>query len=198
MYHQFLWFTKFVTKFVTTFVTKFGESLNLSLNLSPNLSPNSSPNTLGNLPQALSALLRFGIIKGTIKRMDVNDAIKPNQLVFHGDKIEGCQFSGNVLDSIAERARKCTNPTKPRILFDFDHRWAENNYAICKNYWRMNSETFCNKIFFDINYSVPTKGIRCKHFCHSAFPIYICSGILGCINALRCYCDETKTLMNED
>ena len=58
--------------------------------------------------KAWSRVLRFGIIKGTIKRMDVNRAIQPKQLVFHGHKIEGCQFAGNVLDKIAERAKKCT------------------------------------------------------------------------------------------
>ena len=72
--------------------------------------------------KAWSAVLRFGLIKGTIKRMDIEEVIKPNQLVFLGHKIEGCQFAGNVLEKIAERAKKCTDPTKDKILFDYDHR----------------------------------------------------------------------------
>ena len=72
--------------------------------------------------KAWSAVLRFGLIKGTIKRMDIEEVIKPNQLVFLGHKIEGCQFAGNVLEKIAERAKKCTDPAKDRILFDYDHR----------------------------------------------------------------------------
>ena len=65
---------------------------------------------------------RFGLFKGTIKRMNVKDVIKPNQSVFLGHKIEGCQFAGNVNEKIAERAKKCTDPTKGRIIFDYDHR----------------------------------------------------------------------------
>ena len=72
--------------------------------------------------KAWSRVFRLGLIKGTIKRMDVNEAIKPNQLVFLGHKIEGCQFAGNVLEKIAERAKKCVDPEQPKIVFDYDHR----------------------------------------------------------------------------
>ena len=72
--------------------------------------------------KAWSAVLRFGILKGTIKRMDVKDVIKPDQLVFLGHKIDGCKFSSNILDKIAERAKKCTDPTRPRMLFNYDYR----------------------------------------------------------------------------
>ena len=72
--------------------------------------------------KAWSAVFKFGLFKGTIKRMNVKDVIKPYELVFLGHKIEGCQFAGNVEEKIAERAKKCTDPQKPRILFDYDHR----------------------------------------------------------------------------
>jgi len=119
--------------------------------------------------KAWSAVLRFGLIKGTIKRMDIEEVIKPSQLVFLGHKIEGCQFAGNVLEKIAERAKKCTDPTKDKILFDYDHR--------------MNCETFCNKIFFDLNNAKqgrPIKCIRC---------------FFGCLNTIRCC--KNKTLIQQ-
>jgi len=121
--------------------------------------------------KAWSAVFRFGIIKGTIKRMDVNDAIKPDQSVFLGHKIEGCQFAGNVLDKIAERAKMCTDPTQPKILFDYDHR--------------MNCETFCNKIFFDLNYAVMGNPIQCVRC------------FFWCINKIRCCCAENQTLIEQ-
>ena len=46
--------------------------------------------------------------------------IKPNQMVFLGHEIEGCQFAGNVKDKIVERAKACAE--KPSIVFDYDHR----------------------------------------------------------------------------
>ena len=48
-------------------------------------------------------------------------AIKPNQMVFLGHKIEGCQFAANVREKIAERALKCAE--KPSIVFDYDYRF---------------------------------------------------------------------------
>ena len=48
-------------------------------------------------------------------------AIKPNQMVFLGHKIEGCQFAANVREKIVERALKCAE--KPSIVFDYDYRW---------------------------------------------------------------------------
>ena len=47
-------------------------------------------------------------------------AIKPNQMVFPGHKIKGCQFAANVRERIAERALRCAK--KPSIVFDYDHR----------------------------------------------------------------------------
>ena len=47
-------------------------------------------------------------------------AIKPNQMVFLGHDIEGCQFAGNVKEKIVERAKACAE--KPSIVFDYDHR----------------------------------------------------------------------------
>jgi len=119
--------------------------------------------------KAWSALFRLGLLKGTILRMDVKDVIKPNQMVFLGHKIEGCQFAGNVQEKIAERAKKCTDPQKPSILFDYDHR--------------MNCETFCNKIFFDLSGTSqgnPRKCIKC---------------FFGCLNMIRC--SEKKTLIDQ-
>ena len=48
------------------------------------------------------------------------DAIKPDQQVFGGHKIEECQFSANVMEKIKERAIKCSE--KPSILFDYNYR----------------------------------------------------------------------------
>ena len=53
-------------------------------------------------------------------------AIKPNQMVFLGHKIEGCQFAANVRERIVERALKCAE--KPSIVFDYDYRLLSNFY----------------------------------------------------------------------
>ena len=76
-----------------------------------------------------------GVMKATIRRQEVlrvtkstdgeavirYGAIKPNQMVFLGHKIEGCQFAANVREKIVERALKCAE--KPSIVFDYDYRW---------------------------------------------------------------------------
>merc|ERR1712037_149126 len=124
----------------------------------------------------------MGIVKAKIRRQVLRvtkptdgelviryGAIKPNQMVFLGHKIEGCQFAANVREKIAERAKKCTDPQKPSILFDYDHR--------------MNCETFCNKIFFDLSGTSqgnPRKCIKC---------------FFGCLNMIRC--SEKKTLIDQ-
>ena len=46
--------------------------------------------------------------------------IKPNQMVFLGHDIDGCQFAGNIKEKIVERAKACAE--KPSIVFDYDHR----------------------------------------------------------------------------
>ena len=46
--------------------------------------------------------------------------IKPNQMVFLGHEIQGCQFAGNVKEKIVERAKACAE--SPSIVFDYDHR----------------------------------------------------------------------------
>ena len=84
-----------------------------------------------------------GIMKAQIKRQEVlrvtrsakkeplirYGAIKPNQMVFLGHKIEGCQFAGNVRERIVERALKCAE--KPSIVFDYDYRWHPCPAAPC-------------------------------------------------------------------
>ena len=72
---------------------------------------------------------------------------------------------------------------------------------ISSNYCRMNCETFCNKIFFDLGYAVqgkPTKSIRCKLLTVKfLFKDIDCLGFFGCLNAIRCCCAENKTLIEQ-
>ena len=61
-----------------------------------------------------------GFSKATIKRENVQTAIKPHNQVFLGHKIDSVQFSGNIRQKIAARAIACANP--PKIVFNYDHR----------------------------------------------------------------------------
>ena len=47
--------------------------------------------------------------------------IKPNQMVFLGHEIKGCQFAANIKEKIVDRAKACSE--KPSIVFDYDHRF---------------------------------------------------------------------------
>ena len=63
-----------------------------------------------------------GLMKATIARESVLDAIQPHQHVFLGHRLDTCQFAGNVRDQIAKRALACVDPGKKKIVFDYDHR----------------------------------------------------------------------------
>jgi len=63
-----------------------------------------------------------GLMKATIARENVLDAIKPHNHVFLGHKIDTCQFAGNVRDQIAKRALACVDTNKGKIVFNYDNR----------------------------------------------------------------------------
>ena len=63
-----------------------------------------------------------GLMKATIARESVLDAIQPRQHVFLGHRLDTGQFAGNVRDQIAKRALACVDPGKKKIVFDYDHR----------------------------------------------------------------------------
>merc|ERR1712037_145669 len=125
----------------------------------------------------------MGIVKAKIRRQVLRvtkptdgelviryGAIKPNQMVFLGHKIEGCQFAGNVREKIVERALKCAE--KPSIVFDYDYR--------------NNCETFCNMIRFRIPTSTQTPHtvgcLRC---------------FFGCVSRMKCCCSEERSLTDQ-
>jgi len=86
----------------------------------------------------------MGIMKATIAKENIEKVIKPNDKVFLGHQIEGCQFAGNIRKKIAERAIACL---EPKIVFNYDHR--------------SNCETFCNMILFNIPESTQTEDTGC-------------------------------------
>ena len=65
-----------------------------------------------------------GVMKAKIKKENVNDVIKPGDQIFLGHQLPSFQFSANLRDKIAERAKKCCDKNYGKsIVFDYDYRY---------------------------------------------------------------------------
>ena len=71
-----------------------------------------------------------GPMKATIRRQNVDEVIRPKDLVFLGHKIPNCEVSANLREEIVRRAIKCAE--KPSIIFDYDYRYiiSSHKYSI--------------------------------------------------------------------
>ena len=79
------------------------------------------------LSTSLKASWTKGPMKATIRRQNVDEVIRPKDLVFLGHKIPNCGMSANLRQKIVKRAIKCAE--KPSIIFDYDHRQVTNTHT---------------------------------------------------------------------
>ena len=62
------------------------------------------------------------LMKARICRQDIKEVIKPHDKVLPGHPMEEWQYSANAHQAIAARAEECVDPSKPTIVFHYDHR----------------------------------------------------------------------------
>ena len=69
-----------------------------------------------------------GPMKATVRRQNVTDVIRPNDLVFLGHQIPNCGLGWGMREKIVAWAIKCAE--KPSIIFDYDYRQVTNTKRV--------------------------------------------------------------------